>query len=82
MSKDLNYYIEWLENSIYNKNIIYFDYLNFTNVKLIGNGSYGNIFCANWENNDTIFALKTFNNQISILKEVVKEVKEIYSFFL
>jgi len=73
--KDLDYYNNWLENSISNGHIKYYEYLDFKNIKLIGNGASGNVFCATWKNTETILALKTFNNLNPTLKEVVKEVK-------
>ena len=72
--KDSNYYIDWLENSISNEHIKYYEYSDFKNIQQIGNGSFGSVFCANWKNTHTILALKTFNNQKSTLKEVIKEV--------
>ena len=74
--KDSNYnsYIDWLENSISNEHIKYYEYSDFKNLQPIGNGSFGSVSCANWKNSSIILALKTFNNQKSTLKEVVNEV--------
>ena len=67
-------YIDWLEKGISNRHLDYFEYLEFKNIQPVGNGSFGSVFCANWKNTHTILALKTFNNQKSTLKEVIKEV--------
>ena len=77
--KDSSYnsYIDWLENSISNEHIKYYEYSDFKNVQQIGNGSFGSVSCANWKNSGIILALKTFNNQKSTLKEVVNEVWDL-----
>lgn len=72
--KDLNY-IDWLENSITEEHIKYYEYSDFTNIQQIGKGSYGNVIRANWKNSNRLYALKSFNiNYKQTLKEVVKEV--------
>ncbi|CAB5368650.1 unnamed protein product [Rhizophagus irregularis] len=45
------------------------------NSKYIGSGASGSICRTNWKNIDTIFALKSFYNQRSTLKEIVNELK-------
>jgi hypothetical protein len=72
--KDSNYYTDWLEKSITNEHINYYEYSDFKNIQNIGNGAFGSIARANWKNTNTIFALKSFNNQKSTLQEVVNEV--------
>ena len=69
--KDLNYYINWLNNSITEEHIRYYEYSDF---QQIGKGAFGNVDCANWKNSDRFFALKSFNNDKVTLKEVVNEV--------
>ena len=68
-------YIGWLKYSISEEYISYYEYSNFTNIKQIGNGSYGTVFCVNWKNSNRLYALKSFNNNEETLKEVVKEVR-------
>ncbi|CAG8683648.1 8450_t:CDS:2 [Funneliformis mosseae] len=48
-----NSYIDWLEKSIAEENVVR----------------------ANWKNPDRFFALKSFNNDMITLKEVVNEIK-------
>ena len=67
--------VDWLEQSITNEHIIDYRYSDFKNIQYIGGGSFGNIFRANWKDTDTVFALKSFNNQKSTLKEIIKEVQ-------
>ncbi|CAB5363149.1 unnamed protein product [Rhizophagus irregularis] len=73
--KDSNIYIDWLEKSIVDEYINYYDYSEFKNLEPLGNGSYGSVVRAKWRNSDTFFALKTFNNDKITLKEVVNEIK-------
>ena len=74
-NKDANYYINWLEKSIEDEYLNHYEYSEFKNLESIGRGSYGNVVRANWKNTDSLFALKTFNNDEQTLKEVVKEVQ-------
>ena len=73
-TKDLNYYIDWLEESIVKEHIKLFEYSDFKNIRLIGSGSYGNVVRVNWKNTDRFFALKSFIDNKQTLKELVKEV--------
>ena len=73
-NKDANYYINWLEKSIEDEYLNHYEYSEFENLESIGSGSYGNVFRANLKDTDSLFALKTFNNDKITLKEVVNEV--------
>ncbi|CAB4418698.1 unnamed protein product [Rhizophagus irregularis] len=70
--KESNYYIDWLEKSIANEYLNYYEYSEFKNLKPLGSGSYGSVVRVNWKN--AFFALKTFNNDKITLKEVVNEI--------
>ncbi len=72
MTKDIN--IEWLEKSIVDGYINYYEYSNFEIIKQIGSGSFGNVVRANLKHADCIFALKSFKNDKITLKEVINEV--------
>ena len=72
--RDQDNYVDWLEKSIANEHIKYYEYSDFNNIQQIGSGASGNVFRANWKNTDTIFALKSFYNHKSTLKEIVNEV--------
>ena len=69
--KDSNY---WLENAIFEKLIKSYDYSDFKNIQLIGTGSSGKVFQANWKYSNQFVALKSFNEGQVTLKEFVKEV--------
>ncbi|GBB83453.1 hypothetical protein RclHR1_10190002 [Rhizophagus clarus] len=66
--------VDWLEKSISDDYLNYYEYSDFNNLVYIGRGSYGTVVRANWKNTDNIFALKTFNHDNITLKEVVNEV--------
>ena len=72
--KESNIYIDWLEKSIKEEHIVYYEYSDFKNLKSIGSGSYGNVIRANWKNNQ-LYALKSFNDDKFTLKEVINEVQ-------
>ena len=65
---------DWLEKSISNEYLNYYEYKNFTNVEPVGSGAFGKVSRANWNGSGTIFSLKSFDDNKSTLKEVVKEV--------
>ncbi|PKY30081.1 kinase-like protein [Rhizophagus irregularis] len=65
----------WLEKSINQEHIIYYEFSDYNNFQPIGKGSFGSVFRANWKNTDTIFAIKKFNNDKMTLKGVVNEIK-------
>ncbi|CAB5366771.1 unnamed protein product [Rhizophagus irregularis] len=74
--KDSNNYIDWLERSIADEHIKYYEYSDFKNIRPIGNGSYGEVNRANWKNTDDhFFALKSFSNDKQTLEEIIKELK-------
>ena len=66
---------DWLEDSITNGYLNYYEYSEFKNIQPLGNGSYGSVVRANWKNTDTILAVKSFNNQaLTFYKEIINEV--------
>ncbi|GBC06598.1 hypothetical protein RclHR1_06950004 [Rhizophagus clarus] len=73
--EDLNYNINWLNNSISEGHIKYYKYSDFTNIQQIGKGAYGNVVRVNWKNSHRLFAIKSFKNDEQTLTEVVKELK-------
>jgi hypothetical protein len=70
----LNDCIDWLEKSITNEYLNYYEYTEFCNLSPIGSGSFGSIVRATWKNTENIFALKAFNLDKTTLKEVINEV--------
>lgn len=80
--KDANHYVNWLEKSITNEYLNYYEYPEFKNLIIIGSGAFGSVARANWKNAENFFALKTFkNNDITMLKEIVNEVINLGYFY-
>jgi serine/threonine protein kinase len=71
---DKNCYTDWLEKSIAEEFITYYEYSEFKNSEKIGKGSFGNVTRAIWKDSDKFFALKCFNNDKTTLKEIINEV--------
>ncbi len=72
--KESNDYIDWLEKSITDEYFNYYEYSNFKNIQLIGNGNFGKVSRANWKDTDAILALKSFDVYKLTLKDVINEV--------
>src|SRR5436853_15322 len=65
----------WIEESIKNRHIKYYEYKHFSNIQEIGVGGFGKIYRANWKNSDQYLALKSFKNlDNASVKELVREV--------
>ncbi|POG59665.1 hypothetical protein GLOIN_2v828855 [Rhizophagus irregularis DAOM 181602=DAOM 197198] len=71
--KESNIYIDWLEKSIDDEHINYYNYSEFKSLKHLGSGACGSVSRANWKN--SLFALKSFSNDYETLKVVVNEIK-------
>jgi len=67
-------FIDWLENSIANESLNYYEHSAFKNLRPIGSDSSGNITRANWKDTVNFVVLKTFNNDKTTLNEIVNEV--------
>jgi len=66
-------YCRWLEESIQSENIKYFNYNEFTERKIIGEGGFGVVKSAEWKNRGIKVALKSLKDE-NVIKEFVKEV--------
>ncbi|RGB43058.1 kinase-like domain-containing protein, partial [Rhizophagus diaphanus] len=75
---DTNKWIKWIENGIAEEYINYHNYNEFKNVQRIGFGAFGNVYRATWESSDTVVALKSFEIDNCIMKEVVNEIKLLH----
>ena len=77
---DIGKRIQWLEGGIaedYKDYINNYDYSEFKNINIIGYGAFGKVYQATWESSDTVVALKSFENNNLITKEIVNEVYNI-----
>ena len=73
-NSDTNEWIKWIDIGITGGYINYHNYNKFKNIQRIGFGAFSNIYRATWENSDTIVALKSFEIDNCIMKEIVNEV--------
>ncbi|GBC01330.1 hypothetical protein RclHR1_04140015, partial [Rhizophagus clarus] len=69
--------IEWFKDGITEGYINYYDYSEFKNIKVIGYGAFGRVYQATWKSSNTIIALKSFENNESIMKEIINEKKKV-----
>ncbi|POG73474.1 kinase-like domain-containing protein, partial [Rhizophagus irregularis DAOM 181602=DAOM 197198] len=69
-----NEWINWIEETIANKHIKYYEYKYFSEIQEIGIGGFAKVYRARWKMTGKYFALKTFYNfeKISV-KEIVNE---------
>lgn len=76
-----NEWINWIEETIANKHIKYYEYKYFSEIQEIGIGGFAKVYRARWKMTGKYFALKTFYNfeKISV-KEIVNEVITRYIF--
>ena len=73
--KNPNDGINWVEEAISKRFIKYYEYKDFHNLRKIGSGSFGKVYCANWKDSEDYFALKSlFNLDNDTGKEIVHEV--------
>ena len=69
-----NEYIDWIEKSIDDGHINYYEYSDFKLIQPIRHGPSENVVCVSRKNTNFNFALKSFNNEKTALKEVVDQV--------
>ena len=74
-TNDSNEWVNWIEEAITKKHIKYYEYDHFYNKKIVGSGSFGKVYRANWKNSQKYLALKSFFNlNNGTVKEIVNEV--------
>jgi len=73
-NRNTNKWAEWIENGIDKDYVICHDYCEFKNFQRIGFGTFGNVYRATWESSDTVVALKSFEIDNCVMKEIVNEV--------
>jgi serine/threonine protein kinase len=66
--------IQWFKDGITEGYINYYDYTEFNNFKVIGYGAFGRVYQATWKSSNTTIALKSFENNTLIMKEIINEV--------
>ena len=66
-----NEYIDWIEKSIVNGHINYYE---DSDLEPVEHDPSEKVVYASWKHTKDIFTLKSFNNEKTTLKEVVNEV--------
>ncbi|CAB4376479.1 unnamed protein product [Rhizophagus irregularis] len=72
---DTNEWAQLIEDAITKDFISYHDYNEFQNLQLIGSGVFGKVYRATWKSQDTIVALKSFEFNNYVMKEILNEVQ-------
>jgi hypothetical protein len=64
-----------IEEAISKKLIKYYEFDQFYNLREIGSGGFGKVYCADWKSSHNRCALKSFFNfDNATVKEIVREV--------
>ncbi|RGB41493.1 kinase-like domain-containing protein [Rhizophagus diaphanus] len=70
--------IQWFKDGIAEGYINHYDYNEFKNIKAIGYGAFSRVYQATWKSSNTIVALKSFENNNLIMKEIINEIKLLH----
>ncbi|GET04524.1 kinase-like domain-containing protein [Rhizophagus clarus] len=68
--------IDLIEEAITKKQLKYYEYNHFHNIKKIDDDAFGKVYCANWKNSEKYIILKSyfkFNNDV--MKEILHELE-------
>ena len=74
LSSDTDKWVQWIVDGIAKDYIDHHDYNEFQNIQHIGSGGFGKVYRATWTSSDTVVALKSFEINDYIMKEIVNEV--------
>ncbi|CAB4385378.1 unnamed protein product [Rhizophagus irregularis] len=77
-NKNIDKQIQWFKDGITEGYINYYDYNEFKKIKVIGYGAFGRVYQATWKSSNTIVALKSFENNNLIMKEIINEIKLLH----
>jgi hypothetical protein len=73
-------WVQWIEDGIAKDYINYYDYKEFQNIQHIGSGKFGRVNRATWKSRGTIIALKSFEFDTFVMKEIVNEVYKVVDY--
>ena len=77
---------EWIDKKIEDKDVNYFEYVDFSSIVEVGKGGFGKVSKACLANKGLEVALKSFdgnlNNEKDKLNEFIKEVGIVNSFLI
>ncbi|CAB4402739.1 unnamed protein product [Rhizophagus irregularis] len=67
---------QWIEGAVTENYINYCDFNEFKKIQFINNGAFGDVYRAIWKKSEnSVVALKAFENNKTIIKEIVNEIK-------
>lgn len=66
--------IQWIENGIKNRYLIYYERSEFQNQEFISEGTFYVLYKTNWGSFNTVVTLKSFKG--TFIKEIVNEVNK------
>ena len=73
--EDATEWINWIEEATAKKYLRYYEFKYFSDIEVIGSGTFGKVFRAKWRNFENYLALKSFFNLNNLtVKEIVREV--------
>ncbi|CAB4398900.1 unnamed protein product [Rhizophagus irregularis] len=75
---DTDKFIQWVEGGVAEDYINCHVYSEFKDIRFIGHGAFGKVYKATWKNSNTIVALKSFERNNLIIKEIVNEIKLLH----
>ena len=65
---------QWIEDVFAKDYINHHEYDEFQNIQHISSGAFGKVYRATWKSQNTFVALKSFEINNYIMKEIVNEV--------
>ncbi|GBB97719.1 hypothetical protein RclHR1_03050008 [Rhizophagus clarus] len=68
--------LQWIKDGIAKDYINHHYYNEFQKIKYIGSGGHCKVYRATWKNRDTVVALKSFEINDYVMKEMVNEILE------
>ncbi|CAB4398903.1 unnamed protein product [Rhizophagus irregularis] len=75
---DTDKLIQWVEGGVAEDYINCHVYSEFKDIRFIGHGAFGKVYKATWKSSNTIVALKSFERNNLIMKEIVNEIKLLH----
>ncbi|CAJ0769472.1 2267_t:CDS:2, partial [Entrophospora sp. SA101] len=80
--KDMSTWGEAWDKRLIDEKVGFYPYEEFDDVKEIADGSFGNVYRANWKTSDKVVVIKSFGNYNQNAKQVIKDLKALNLFAL
>ncbi|CAJ0843940.1 11807_t:CDS:2, partial [Entrophospora sp. SA101] len=75
--KDMSTWGEAWDKRLIDEKVGFYPYEEFDDVKEIADGSFGNVYRANWKTSDKVVVIKSFGNYNQNAKQVIKDLKAL-----